>query len=57
MGNIKIGYTIDELKEKLAEARAERQRLLDRGEPVSQWLENLITDIERRIAGNEPEEN
>ena len=50
---MKYGYTIEELKEKLAEARDEKARLEEAGEPVSEWLENLITDIERRLAGNE----
>jgi hypothetical protein len=59
MANLKIGYTLEELKGKLAEARAERQRLIERGEPVSRWLDNLILDIERRLDGceDETEEN
>jgi hypothetical protein len=55
MPDLNIGYTLDELRTKLAEARAEKERLLSINEPVSQWLENLIVDLGRRLAGHETE--
>lgn len=55
---IRIGYTIEELQEKLESARAERDRIIKEGGEPSVWLDNFILDAERRLAGNRlpPEE-
>lgn len=48
-----IGYTEEELRQKLADAIAERDRIISEGETPSPHLENLIVDIKRRLEENE----